>query len=123
MVLRLMLVFVKRGTDDAAAELEEIAVEALKNLLKVLLSMRVLGFTPAKGSNSPTPVATPAASPGASPRGDSPKSSDQPPPVWWQMTWDCIEVFLPGFGDEFSKAAFPSEAPVLAEPQAANKAK
>jgi len=24
--------------------------------------------------------------------------------VWWQMTWDCIEVFLPGFSSEFNRS-------------------
>lgn len=69
-------------------ELEDIATEALKNLLCVLLNTKVLGFVTAKGG---------AAEP--SPKGDV--------PVWWQMTWDCIEVFLPGFGDDFSKSMMP----------------
>merc|ERR1712048_183181 len=87
MVLRLMLVFVKRGT-DGRDELEEIATEALKNLLCVLLNTKLLGFVSPKGGSS-----------GSSVQGDV--------PVWWQMTWDCIEVFLPGFSEEFSKSMMP----------------
>jgi len=99
MVLRLMLLFEKRGKDDRDAELEEIARETLKNLLQVLLSMKVLGFVAKKGSGS-----------AAEPTGDT--------PVWWQMTWDCIEVFLPGFGDEFSKSTVPEKRIQAPEPPA-----
>ena len=35
-MLRLMLQFIKRGSDDRDAELEEVATETLKNLLGVL---------------------------------------------------------------------------------------
>jgi len=90
MVLRLMLLFEKRGRDDRDAELEEIAAETLKNLLSVLLSTRILGFVTPKGS-TPAPL------------------EDAGAPVWWQMTWDCIEVFLPGFGEEFSRSMLPAE--------------
>eukprot|EP00435_Cladocopium_sp_Y103_P059122 s9_g21.t1 len=78
MVLRLMLQFIKRGSDDHDAELEEVATETLRNLLGVLVSTNILGFVS--------------------------KAADSTPPVWWQMTWDCIEVFIPGFGEDFSKS-------------------
>eukprot|EP00913_Durusdinium_trenchii_P025591 g24019.t1 len=44
MVLRLMLQFIKRGSDDQDCELEEVATETLKNLLGVLVSTKILGF-------------------------------------------------------------------------------
>eukprot|EP00927_Polykrikos_kofoidii_P038382 TRINITY_DN32726_c0_g1_i1.p1 TRINITY_DN32726_c0_g1~~TRINITY_DN32726_c0_g1_i1.p1 ORF type:complete len:1891 (-),score=425.18 TRINITY_DN32726_c0_g1_i1:280-5952(-) len=92
MVLRLMCSFIKRGTDDRDAELEEIATETLKNLLCVLLSTKVLGFLPAKGTSG-------AAAP----------NQYEDPPVWWQMTWNCIEIFLPGFGEEFARSMLPRD--------------
>eukprot|EP00434_Breviolum_minutum_P022521 symbB.v1.2.019869.t3/scaffold1647.1/size107771/5 len=86
MVLRLMLQFIKRGSDDRDAELEEVATETLRNLLGVLVSTNILGFMPKT------------------------EDSNKTPPVWWQMTWDCIEVFIPGFGEDFSKSLFSSSA-------------
>jgi len=86
MVLRLMLQFIKRGSDDRDSELEVIATETLKNLLSVLVSSKVLGFVQPK----------------------APSVEGQP--VWWQMTWDCIEVFIPGFGEEFSKSVLGENA-------------
>jgi len=90
MVLRLMLLFIKRGSDDRDAELEEIATEALKNLLCVLLGTKLLGFVAPKEEAA-----------GAGPPGEV--------KIWWQMTWDCIEVFLPGFGEEFSRFKLPDD--------------
>lgn len=91
MTLRLMLTFIKRGSDDRDVELEEIATETLKNILHVLLTAKLLGF--------------------ANPR----PAQDNGVPVWWQMTWDCIEVFMPGFGSEFSKSVVsPTELEVQA---------
>ncbi|CAE7228164.1 GBF1, partial [Symbiodinium natans] len=83
MVLRLMLQFIKRGSDDRDAELEEVSTETLKNLLGVLVSTNVLGFV--------------------SPKAAQPNDTASRP-VWWQMTWDCIEVFIPGFGEDFSRS-------------------
>jgi len=96
MVLRLMLTLVKRGHDDRDAELEEIATETLKNLLCVLLNTNSLGFVPPKG------VATTQGSPAQDFSG-----TGQGPPVWWKMTWDSIEVFLPGFIPDFTRSMFP----------------
>ncbi|OLP84330.1 Rhomboid-like protease 3 [Symbiodinium microadriaticum] len=83
MVLRLMLQFIKRGSDDRDAELEEVSTENLKNLLGVLVSTSVLGFVSPKAAQPSDAAAR---------------------PVWWQMTWDCIEVFIPGFGEDFSRS-------------------
>jgi hypothetical protein len=86
-VLRLMLSLIKRGS-DAGDELETLATEALKNLLRVLLNTKLLGFVSPKG-------------------GGAESSPQEAVPVWWQMTWDNIDVFLPGFGDECSKSIKP----------------
>lgn len=96
MVLRLMLQCIKRGTEEKNSELEETAAEALKNLLCVLLDAGLLGLLPPKG-----PQGAPAET----------ASLRNVPPVWWQMTWDCIEFFQPGYGVEFTKAILPKEAP------------
>merc|ERR1712070_11234 len=90
MVLRLMLSFIKRGS-ASNDELQDIATEALKNLLCVLLNTKLLGFVSPKGG------------------GPAEASSQGEVPVWWQMTWDCIEVFLPGFGEEFTKSIAPQK--------------
>lgn len=86
MVLRLMTLFIKRGTDDRDVELEEEATESLKNLLGVLLNTRILGFVSGGGK-------------------DAGQVESGQVPVWWQMTWNCIEVFLPGFSEEFRQSA------------------
>jgi len=109
MVLRLMLLFIKRGTDDRDTELEEIATETLKNLLGVLMSTGLLAYvTPRSTSSSADDLAS---------QGEI--------PVWWQMTWDCIEVFMPGFGAEFSDALIsdglsPPSPPSVARQQTPN---
>jgi len=101
MVLRLMLLFIKRGS-EGHDELEEIATETLKNLLCVLLNTKVLGFVSPKGGAKDSPT----------------HSSDVP--VWWQMTWDCIEVFLPGFGEEFAGSMLPKTGAAQAGAEAAS---
>eukprot|EP00931_Biecheleriopsis_adriatica_P059142 TRINITY_DN35341_c0_g1_i1.p1 TRINITY_DN35341_c0_g1~~TRINITY_DN35341_c0_g1_i1.p1 ORF type:complete len:1704 (-),score=334.25 TRINITY_DN35341_c0_g1_i1:44-5104(-) len=106
MVVRLMLQFVKRGSDERDTELEEVATETLKNQLSVLVSTQVLGFVQPKAVKVQK----------------VPTSEDPSQPVWWQMTWDCIELFIPGFCEEFSKwlgqsgptADEASQAPVAA---------
>merc|ERR1719362_494119 len=85
-VLRLMLLFIKRGTDQRDAEFEEVATETLKNMLCVLLGTNLLAYVTPRAADAQEPIQN---------GGDK---------VWWQMTWDCIEVFLPGFGQDFSQA-------------------
>jgi len=108
MVLRLMLLFIKRGTDDRDTELEEIATETLKNLLCVLLSTRTLGYVAPRDRQGAGQEEVPT-------EGGEVK-------IWWQMTWDCIEVFLPGFGEEFAKSMLPDDEqpPVAALPAVAS---
>jgi len=86
MVLNLMLLFVTKGRDNQNTELEEIGHETLKNLLSVLLDAKVLGFVCPKNATS------------------GPQEPPPDVPVWWQMSWDSIEIFLPGFGEEFAKS-------------------
>merc|ERR1719361_1301616 len=95
-VLRLMLQIIQRGGEERDNEVEEIATETLKNLLCVLLSRHILGFLPPKGASA---VSAEEAS--------QAKQGDVK--IWWQMTWDNVEVFLPGFGEEFSKSMLPKE--------------
>mmetsp|Transcript_83385 Transcript_83385/g.223070 ORF Transcript_83385/g.223070 Transcript_83385/m.223070 type:complete len:1655 (+) Transcript_83385:37-5001(+) len=83
MVLRLLLLFVKQGTDASCEELSEVATESLKNVICVLLNAGLLQYVP----------------PGAGQRGGA---QGLPPGVlmWWKVTWESIEGFCPGLGEE-----------------------
>mmetsp|Transcript_35762 Transcript_35762/g.80384 ORF Transcript_35762/g.80384 Transcript_35762/m.80384 type:complete len:1658 (+) Transcript_35762:107-5080(+) len=83
MVLRLLLLFVKQGTDASCEELSEVATESLKNVICVLLNAGLLQYVP----------------PGAGKRGSA-QALPAGVLMWWKVTWESIEGFCPGLGEE-----------------------
>jgi hypothetical protein len=67
--LRIILLFIKRGNDDAEMEqLAEIAIETMRNALQVLLASNLLKF----------------------------EDENTESPAWWKVTWESVETFCPG---------------------------
>jgi len=97
-VLRLMLLFQRSGRESKNPELEVIATETLKNLLCMLFDAKLLGFVKSEQIAGNFKTLEEAQHALVSPVGG--------PPSWWNMTWYSIEVFVPGFVDEF-KTLFP----------------
>jgi hypothetical protein len=75
MSLRVILLFIKRGHDDASMEqLAEITTETLRNALQVLVASNILGLPPV--------------------------AAEEGSPVWWKVTWEIVDSFCPGMIDD-----------------------